>query len=66
MNMESGKDEYSMALFLYHIFLISRCLFHIIGLEKNSLDENRSIEEGSRRPSSGVRSTFRWHLEVEC
>ena len=58
MNMESGKDEYSMALYLYHIFLISRCLIHIIGLEKNSLNENRSIEEESRRQRSGGEEHF--------
>lgn len=52
MNMESGKDDYSMDLFLYHIFLINCCLIHIIGLEKNSLNENRSIEEETRRQKS--------------
>lgn len=48
MNMESGRDDDSMGLFLYHIFLISCCLIHTIGLEKNSLNENRSVEEETR------------------
>lgn len=66
MNMESGRDDDSMGLFLYHIFLISCCLIHTIGLEKNSLNENRSVEEETRGQGQGLRSTFRWHLEVEC
>ena len=45
MNMESGKDDYSMGLFLYRIFLINCCLIHIIGLEKKSLNEKSRGEE---------------------
>lgn len=58
MNMESGRDDYSMGLFLYHIFLISCRLIHTIGLEKNSLNENRSVEEETRGTRSGVEEYF--------